>query len=149
MSEIGRPVLYPSLMKILILILSLAVTQTAYPCSAFLFSRQGDHYLARGLDWDYDHGYVMINPRRLEKKALISLPNTPATWTAKYGSATFNHVARELPLGGMNEKGLVVEALWLRSAKFPIPNAQPTLNELQWLQAVECGLRSWQETNSF
>src|SRR6185295_11423871 len=61
-------------------------------------------------------------------------PNKPAHWTSKYGSVTFNQVGRELPYGGINEKGLDVEQLWLRSAQFPTPDSRPTVNELQWIQ---------------
>ena len=36
---------------------------------------------------------------------------TPASWVSKYGSVTFNQYGRELPTGGMNEAGLVVETI--------------------------------------
>ncbi len=40
-------------------------------------------------------------------------------WTAVYGSISFNQYGKEFPTGGMNEKGLVVELMWLDETKFP------------------------------
>jgi penicillin V acylase-like amidase (Ntn superfamily) len=37
------------------------------------------------------------------------LDQTPAAWRAKYGSLTLNAFHVDIPLGGMNETGLVVE----------------------------------------
>ena len=106
----------------------------AFSCSAFLVSAGSEAIVGRNLDWDFGHGLVIVNQRGLEKKALIGSPNKPAQWVSKYGSVTFNQVGRELPYGGVNERGLDVEQLWLRSAKFPAPNAQPAVNEMQWIQ---------------
>jgi hypothetical protein len=43
-------------------------------------------------------------------------------------------VARELPFGGMNEAGLVVENLWLDQTLYPAPDARPAANLLDWIQ---------------
>ena len=42
--------------------------------------------------------------------------------------------AVSFPLGGMNEKGLVVEIMWLDSSEYPKPDGKPSVNELQWIQ---------------
>jgi choloylglycine hydrolase len=34
----------------------------------------------------------------------------------------------------MNEKGLVVEIMWLNDSRYPAKDARPSLNELQWIQ---------------
>ncbi len=55
----------------------------------------------------------MINQRNLEKVALVDLAEKPAKWISKFGSITFNQIGRDLPYGGMNENGLVVEQMTL------------------------------------
>jgi choloylglycine hydrolase len=40
-------------------------------------------------------------------------------WTAKYGSITFNQYGREMSSGGMNQAGLVAEAMALEATRYP------------------------------
>src|SRR5262249_23092858 len=47
---------------------------------------------------------------------------------------TFNQSGREMPNGGMNDAGLVVEVMWLDSSVFPPRDARPVVSELQWIQ---------------
>ena len=47
---------------------------------------------------------------------------------------TFNQYGRELPNGGMNDAGLVVEIMWLDDSVYEKPDQRPALNELQWIQ---------------
>jgi choloylglycine hydrolase len=75
----------------------------------------------------------MINPRNLQKRAFVMSPNA-AQWTSKYGSVTFNQFGREMPFGGMNEAGLVVENMWLSETEYPGPDNRPEINMLQWIQ---------------
>lgn len=116
--------------------LALAFPAPAFSCSAFLTSGRDGRRVGRNFDWDYGHGLLVANPRGLEKTAMIAKPSAPARWRSKYGSLTIDQAGRELPVGGMNEKGLVVEALWLRSARFHGPDARPTVNEMQWVQSL-------------
>jgi penicillin V acylase-like amidase (Ntn superfamily) len=113
---------------------TVCIGQTARACSALLMSSKTDTLVARNFDWSFGHGLVIVNKRGVSKKALVKKTEIPAEWTSKYGSITFNQVSRELPQGGMNEKGLVVESLWLDSASFPQPDQRPITNELQWIQ---------------
>src|SRR5262249_22522634 len=55
-------------------------------------------------------------------------------WISNYGSITFNQYGKEFPMGGMNEKGLVVELMWLDGSKFSEPDDRPSLQVLQWIQ---------------
>jgi choloylglycine hydrolase len=90
--------------------------------------------LCKNLDWDFDYGMIEVNKKGLFKRAFVTGNETPAEWTSKYGSITFNHVGKEFPLGGMNEAGLVVEEANYFWTKYPAPDNRPTLNELQWVQ---------------
>jgi penicillin V acylase-like amidase (Ntn superfamily) len=40
----------------------------------------------------------------------------------------------DVPFGGMNEAGLVVENMWLDETKYPAPDSRPGINLAQWIQ---------------
>jgi penicillin V acylase-like amidase (Ntn superfamily) len=106
----------------------------ARACSAFVLAKDGRVLFGRNFDYFTGAALLTVNPRDLEKTALVYPGVTAAHWTAKYGSITFNQVSRDFPMGGMNEKGLVVECLWLPQTQYPAPDARPVLTELQWIQ---------------
>ena len=109
--------------------------QSALPCTIFSLYPEGKHWVGRTFDWGYGHGLVFTNKRNVTKKALQLLPTDVAlTWTSKYGSVTFNQFGREFPTGGMNERGLMVDALELLYSQFPEPDNRPSFNELQFMQ---------------
>ena len=89
--------------------------------------------VGRNFDWDYGHGLIVINKRGVAKKAFALHPSDTVSWTSKYGSLTFNQAGRELPYGGINEKGLMIEVLWLGYTSWPETTA-PSINEVQWIQ---------------
>ena len=79
----------------------------------------------------------MVNKRGVTKKGYPRQEEkgTPAAWTSKYGSVTFNQYGREFPTGGMNEAGLVVETMSLSEARYPEPDKRPYVGfALQWRQ---------------
>ncbi|MDH5467335.1 MAG: linear amide C-N hydrolase [Candidatus Aminicenantes bacterium] len=94
--------------------------------SQLLFGRNWDHYSSKGL--------MIVNKRDVAKTALLMPPERPARWVSKYGSLTFNQIGKEFPYGGMNEKGLVVEMMWLEDTRYPEPDERPALMEVQWIQ---------------
>ena len=75
---------------------------------------------ARTYDWHIDHGLLIVNKKGVAKRAMLLNPaEKAAEWVSKYGSVTFNQYGREMPNGGMNEVGLVVETLMLPSTQNP------------------------------
>ncbi|MFA6237929.1 MAG: linear amide C-N hydrolase [Bacteriovorax sp.] len=109
--------------------------QTASTCTIFSLYPNNEHWIGRTFDWDYGQGLIFTNKRNVLKNGLRLLPtDISASWVSQYGSVTFNQFGREFPTGGMNEKGLVVEALELKSAVFPPADGRPSLNELQFIQ---------------
>jgi len=116
------------------MILSFIAPQAISACSTFVL-KKGDKFLfGRNYDFFTGNGAVMVNPRGQAKTALVFPGENPATWTAQYGSVTFNQVGREFPMGGMNEAGLVVEMMWHFEAGYPQRDARPGMMELQWMQ---------------
>ncbi|MEI8347258.1 MAG: linear amide C-N hydrolase [Pseudomonadota bacterium] len=118
----------------LLLCVTSVLSQRAHSCTAFYISKGGQKIVGRNFDWHFDHGLVMANKRHVAKTALVMPNEIPAQWTSKYGNVTFNQYGREFPVGGMNEKGLMVEVLWLDSAILPEQSGKPALNEVQWVQ---------------
>jgi choloylglycine hydrolase len=86
----------------------------------------------KNYDWSVDVGLLIVNKRGVSKVAMTNGP--PAAWTSKYGSVTFNQYGRELPSGGMNEAGLVVELMWLDDSDYPTPDSRPGVGTTQWIQ---------------
>lgn len=114
--------------------LTFFLAQPCFPCSTFVlmggkhvyFGRNWDHYTSKGL--------IIVNKKNVAKTALLAPPETPVQWVSKYGSITFNQIGKEFPYGGMNEKGLVVEMMWLEDTKYPEPDKRSAIMEVQWIQ---------------
>lgn len=125
--------------RLLALVLTALALLPAAPaadaCTTFRL-RDGDRFVVgKSYDWDMGPGIVLGNKRGVAKHALIlDLSAKPAEWTSRYGSVTFNQYGREMPNGGMNEVGLVVEIMWLSSTTYPRQDERPVLNELQLIQ---------------
>ena len=73
----------------------------------------------------------------------------PFTWTSRFGSLTFNQYGREFPSGGINEKGLVVELMWLDDTRYPAPDGRGELPTLQWIQYQLDTAANVDDANSF
>lgn len=112
-------------------------SQTSQACTTFSLDHNGQTILGKNYDWHLERGLVMINKRGVSKTALEDRERDPgpfARWTSRYGSLTFNQYGRELPMGGINETGLVVELMSLEATKYPTPDSRSTLGGLQWIQ---------------
>lgn len=107
----------------------------ASACTTFLLEKGDKRLIGKSYDWGQDAGLVLINKKDMKKKALTLIPgDNPAQWTSKYASVTFNQYGREMPNGGMNTQGLVVEIMWLNASQYPAQDKRPALGELQWIQ---------------
>lgn len=123
--------------KIASVILFCFLIQSAWPCTIFSLYPDNQHWVGRTFDWAYGHGMVFTNKRNVTKTSLKLLPtDVESKWTSKFGSVTFNQFGREFPNGGMNEAGLLIDALELTTSTFPAPDARPSFNELQFIQYV-------------
>ncbi|HSV99606.1 MAG TPA: linear amide C-N hydrolase [Sedimentisphaerales bacterium] len=118
------------LMVVVAVLSFLLVTQPAKACTAFL---QGDLIAGKNYDWNLDHGLLIVNKKGIAKRALLLNPlEKAAEWLSKYGSVTFNQYGREMPNGGMNEVGLVIETLMLPNTQNPAPDDRPAVTA--WVQ---------------
>lgn len=118
-----------------LLLMLLICAQQAICCSTFFIHHNGQMVFGRNYDWVAGTGLLCTNHRGLVKTGFaIENENTAITWTSKYGSLTFNQYGKEFPTGGMNEKGLVVELMWLDGTEYPKKDSRPAVNVLQWIQ---------------
>lgn len=108
-------------------------TTVSFACTTFILKSENELVFGRNLDWVSDDGIIIVNQRDQTKTSVVFPPDKPITWTSKYGSVTFNQFGKDLPFGGMNEKGLVIEIMVAPAEYSPTDNRK-AVNELQWVQ---------------
>src|SRR5688572_225451 len=115
-------------------ILLACCAQAANSCSTFFIHHNGQMMFGRNYDWVAGTGLLCTNHRGMSKTGFKVEDGEQVKWVSKYGSLTFNQYGKEFPTGGMNEKGLVVELMWLDETVYPKKDQRPALNVLQWVQ---------------
>lgn len=126
----------PVLAAILAAVVSVS-TGYGEACTIFFLNGGSHQVVAKNHDFMAPDGFLIANKRNMEKKAFVyqgQAPEKPARWTSRYGSVTQNQYGRELPYGGINEAGLVVEMLMMPKTKYPADSNSPTISQLQWVQ---------------
>src|SRR6476661_413269 len=121
----------------LLLLALLALTWTAPgadACTTFCLRKGPTAVFGKNYDFYFDDGLVLVNKRGVAKAASPLSDGTPARWTARYGSLTFNQFGTEFPSGGMNEAGLAVELMWLDATRYSSLYRRPALGALEWIQ---------------
>jgi len=99
-------------------VLVLILPESARPCTTFVLKdKAGRVFFGRNFDFPGGPGHIHVNLRGARKSSLATPGEKPLTWTARYGSISFNQNGREFPYGGINEAGLVVEQMGLTSGK--------------------------------
>ncbi|MBN1950235.1 MAG: linear amide C-N hydrolase [Bacteroidales bacterium] len=125
-----------TIIKTLVLVsISLSLAIGARACTTFCLSDSTHLVFGRNYDFPTGYGLVVINKRNVKKTtAMLRPPEKTMEWTSKYGSITFNQIGQEFPHGGINEKGLVIEMMWLEGTRYPEADERYGLTELQWIQ---------------
>ncbi len=109
-------------------------TQPTFACTGFFLAGNQIRLMAVNYDWDVPGGRLIVNPRPVEKTALVGPDVTPAYWVSKFGSVTLNQYGRDFPIGGLNEMGLAMQVLWLEDTQWPTGVQGPGISALQWVQ---------------
>lgn len=108
----------------------------AYACTRVVYHGANDEVItARSMDWKVDVGTnLWILPRGMKRSGEAG-PNS-LHWTSKYGSV----IASGYDISttdGMNEKGLVVNLLWLAESEYPkFDGSKPGLAISLWAQYI-------------
>ncbi|HSU29408.1 MAG TPA: linear amide C-N hydrolase [Chitinophagaceae bacterium] len=118
----------------LLLCLFICCQSPVNSCTTFFINKNGELVFGRNYDWVTDAGMVCTNLRGLFKTSMPVKTGNTISWTSLHGSISFNQYGKEFPTGGMNEKGLVVELMWLDDTRYPKPDDRPALGVLQWIQ---------------
>jgi choloylglycine hydrolase len=106
----------------------------AFACTTFCLRGKGEVIFGRNYDWRISDGLIFVNKRGVIKVSSEIDSRNPAKWVSKYGSVTFNQYGRELPTGGMNEVGLVVEQMWMDETQYVKDPSLPTVGTQEWMQ---------------
>jgi penicillin V acylase-like amidase (Ntn superfamily) len=120
--------------QLLVLALSFFIISFSNACTTFFLEKNGQMVFGKNYDWSTGTGTINTNLRGLAKSSLPIDSGPILRWTSKFGSITFNQYGKEFPNGGMNEKGLVVELMWLSESEYPAKDDRPGLSVLQWIQ---------------
>lgn len=104
--------------------------------TAIYIGQQNVRMLAKNQDVPYEGAYIFTNERGVAKQALVQPPARAAQWVSRYGSVTVSQVGKEMPNGGMNEAGLVVEQTTLWQSTYPEDDNLAAIGELQWIQLL-------------
>lgn len=121
----------PLLATLAVLILS---SVPAPACTTFCLRDGGRIVFGKNYDWSVGDGMLVVNKRGVARTADALGDPKPASWVSRYGSVTFNQYGRDFPSGGMNEKGLTIELMWLDGSRYPVADARPAVDVLQWIQ---------------
>lgn len=111
-------------------ILLILEAPTADACTTFCLKTQGQTVFGKNYDWHFADGHLMVNKANMERRSKIS----DLTWTSRYGSVTFNQYGRNSPSGGINERGVVVELMWMDSTGYPGVDERLAIGNLEWIQ---------------
>ncbi|HEY9423087.1 MAG TPA: linear amide C-N hydrolase, partial [Thermoanaerobaculia bacterium] len=103
-------------------------------CTTFCLKKGERAVFGKNYDWMVPDGLVIVNKRGVAKTSTVPPAEKPAKWVSRYGSVTFNQYGRELPSGGMNERGLAIELMWLDETLYPAPDGRPAVGCLDWIQ---------------
>ena len=120
-------------MKKIITLAILLNSIVGFSCTTFILKNGNQIVFGRNLDWYSDNGIIVANQHNQKKKSIVFPPDNSIEWVSKYGSITFNQFGKELPFGGINEKGLVIEIM-VAPAQYPETDDRGAVNELQWIQ---------------
>lgn len=113
---------------------AITLSVPASACTTFCLRDGGRIVFGKNYDWSVGDGLLVVNKRGVARKADANGDPRPASWTSKHGSVTFNQYGRDFPSGGMNEKGLAIELMWLAGSRYPAADARPSVDVLQWIQ---------------
>jgi hypothetical protein len=120
------------------LLLVSALPSEVPACTAFVMDTPDGPCFGCNLDlFIPGDGLIIVNRRGIEKESVRSgTTGETLEWVSEYGSVTFNLAGRGFVWAGMNEAGLCVGSLELRSGEYPRPDERPALLKGNWGQYV-------------
>lgn len=114
---------------------SLGLTSPARACTAFSVSTPDGRLVAKSFDWITGQGWMVLTERGRARSSLS--PGSAAPGPARFASLSLTTVGPGLPISGMNEAGLAIEALVDLDATSTL---SPEPGRLTGLELVQHGL---------
>jgi len=108
------------------------IATPGFTCTTLCLVEKGRALVGYNYDAWASEGLVLVNKRGTSKKSRVE--QGAASWTARYGSVTFNQFGRDRPSSGVNEKGLMVSLMWVDGARYPPADDRPAIGFLEWIQ---------------
>jgi len=108
------------------------IATPGFTCTTLCLVEKGRALVGYNYDAWASEGLVLVNKRGTSKKSRVE--QGAASWTARYGSVTFNQLGRDRPSSGGNEKGLMVSLMWVDGARYPPADDRPAIGFLEWIQ---------------
>lgn len=112
-------------------IFALLIATPGFTCTTLCLLEKGRALVAYNYDAWASEGLVLVNKRGTSKRGRAK---QAASWTARYGSVTFNQFGRDEPSSGVNEKGLMVSQMWGDGTCYPPADHRPIIGPLRWIQ---------------
>jgi choloylglycine hydrolase len=113
----------------------LLLSDVNWACTTTVLDRDNGFLFGRTYDWAFEQAKVTFNTSGLAKTSFESMKaGVPLQWVSRYASFTFNQYGHEMPMGGMNEAGLVVETMWLDETAYLAESSLPRIDNVQWVQ---------------
>ena len=108
----------------------------ANACTTFTHKAADGIVFAGNMDYPIPTGgLVVVNRRNIAKQNIRSNKNgSIANWTTRYGSVSFNLAGRGFAWGGLNEEGLAIQTLEVRTEVYPEPDHRIPLDNGSWIQ---------------
>lgn len=104
----------------------------AIACSVFATLIGTDAVVGKNFDWSDGRGFLVVNARDRVRQPFSG---EGASWTSRFGSVSLTVLGPGLPVSGMNEAGLVFEALVDQDAP-AVTGERHELTSLEWGQYV-------------
>lgn len=110
-------------------------SEGAQACTAFSLATPSGPIVAKSFDWMTGEGWIVMSERgRIRAPLLPGASAEQETWISSLASLSLTTVGPGLPISGMNEAGLAIEALVDFSAESTLIPEPGILNGLEFVQ---------------
>lgn len=121
--------------KVFLLLMVLQHQLLGSACTEVHINKSGIKLVGNNFDWPTGDGFIIIKPRGIYKNHQ-AISN--ASWVSKYGSVTIDLALNTAAQQGINEKGLSVAGLVLRTSEYapPLKNSDKVIMSALWMQYI-------------
>lgn len=104
------------LMTFVMLVALVSIPPSSKACTVFVSEPDSNMIMAKNFDWKDGKGFVLYSPAKVLRQYAEGEKKEESKWSSF--SFHLDSVGQEFPMGGMNEKGLTIEVVWLRESVY-------------------------------